>query len=118
MDAGELLGKANSDGFGFRWVGRAGIEPWLRNEAFHVVHVLGPFFEIGREEVSGDDVVAWEERPYLKGTSGARFVLSPPGVFDGIDMIGGPDANPDGFGEFSSRRGGNTGNATVWERTV
>jgi len=118
MDAGDLLGKANCDGFGFRGVGRAGIEPWLRNEVCHVVHVLGPFFEIGREEVSGDDVGAWEERPYLKGTSGARFVLSPPGVLDGMDMIGGPDANPDGFGQFSSWRGDNTGNATVGKSIV
>ena len=118
MDAGDLLGKANCDGFDFRGVRRAGIEPWLRNKVFHVVQVFRPFIEIGREQVSGDHVGAREQRPYLKSTSRARFVLSPPGIFDGIDMIGGPDANPDRFGQFSSCRGGNTGNATVRESIV
>jgi len=31
MQAGDLLGKAHPDGFGFSGVGGAGIEPWLRD---------------------------------------------------------------------------------------
>ena len=33
MDAGDLLGKANCDGFGSRGVGGARVEPWLRDDA-------------------------------------------------------------------------------------
>ena len=85
---------------------------------FDVVHVIRPFFKIGREEVSGDDVGAWEERPYLKGTSGAGLVPGPPEIFDSIDVIGRPDADFHRFGQFPLRRGGYTGNTTVGERSV
>lgn len=117
-DVGDLLGKAYCYGFGSPGVSGARIEPWLGNEVFQVIHVLGPFFEIGGEKVSAYDIAAREERSYPKGTSGAGFILSPPGIFDGVNVIGGPDANPDGFGQFSSWRSCNTGNATVGESTV
>lgn len=118
MDAGDLLGKAHGDGFGLRGVGGAGIEPWLRDHVFNVVDVVGPLFEISRPEVGADDVAPGEERRYLKGTIRTGSVPSPPIILDGVDAVGGPDANRYGFGQFSSWRGGHTGNAAIGEGSV
>jgi hypothetical protein len=97
-------------------IGASGRDAWRRDEFEHGSS-LGPFFENpGQREVPATSCP--EGRPYLKGTSGTGFVPGPPIIFDGVDAIGGPDANPDGFGQFSSWRGGDTGNATVGEANV